>query len=196
MIFWSIAVAAGGLVASYTRLFIARAVLGISESPAYPTAVRVTSDWFQVSDRGVSTGVFNLGSNIGVAIGPPLLTALMLLAGWRWMFIIMGMVGIGAWMYVTWLPGYLEGEHHISIARTGYLASIPLLCSILGSFCGGYASDRLVARGMPIVQARKLPAALDNSGISARLLRVLFQHSELWLLSRRCLLAGSHGADR
>jgi MFS transporter, ACS family, L-galactonate transporter len=224
MILWSIAVAAGGLVANYTRLFIARAVLGVTESPAYPTAVRVTSDWFHVRDRGVPTGVFNMGSNIGIAIGPPLLTALMLLAGWRWMFIIMGIVGIGAsllwfwlyrdpgkaalssgdtayietnksgrsgapitarqwgrlfrfrttwammlgafcsgygiWMYVTWLPGYLEGEHHISIARTGYLASIPLVCSMFGSFCGGYASDRLVARGMPIVQARKLPAAL------------------------------------
>ena len=302
MILWSIAVAAGGLVANYTRLFIARAVLGVTESPAYPTAVRVTSDWFHVRDRGVPTGVFNMGSNIGIAIGPPLLTALMLLAGWRWMFIIMGIIGIGAsvlwfwlyrdpgkaalssgdtayietnksgrsgapitarqwgrlfrfrttwammlgafcsgygiWMYVTWLPGYLEGEHHISIARTGYLASIPLVCSMFGSFCGGYASDRLVARGMPIVQARNLPAALgylgsalftafaalstapapailwislamffsilcgggevdvDNSGIPARFLRVLFQHSELWLLSRRGLLSSSHGADR
>src|SRR6202030_374870 len=86
MILWSIAVAAGGLVANYTRLFIARAVLGVTESPAYPTAVRVTSNWFQVSDRGVPTGVFSMGSNIGTAIGPPLLTALMLLAGWRWMF--------------------------------------------------------------------------------------------------------------
>jgi len=228
MILWSIAVAAGGLVANYTRLFIARAVLGVSESPAYPTAVRVTSDWFHVRDRGVPTGVFNMGSNIGIAIGPPLLTVLMLLAGWRWMFIIMGIIGIGAsvlwfwlyrdprkaalgsadtayieanksrrsgapitarqwgrlfrfrttwammlgafcsgygiWMYVTWLPGYLEGEHHISIARTGYLASIPLICSMFGSFWGGYASDRLIARGMPIVQARKLPAALGYLG--------------------------------
>ena len=228
LILWSIAVAAGGLVASYTRLFIARAVLGITESPAYPAAVRVTSDWFQVRDRGVPTGIFTMGSNVGTAIGPPLLTALMLLGGWRWMFIIMGIIGIGAsvvwfwlyrdpgkavldaaertylegnqsrrsgtpitagqwgrifrfrttwgmmlgafcsgygiWMYITWLPGYLEGEHHISIARTGYLASIPLVCSIAGSFCGGYASDRLIARGMPLVQARKLPAALGYLG--------------------------------
>jgi MFS family permease len=228
LILWSIAVAAGGLVANYTRLFIARAILGITESPAYPTAVRVTSDWFQVRDRGVPTGIFNMGSNIGTAIGPPLLTALMLLAGWRWMFIIMGIVGIGAsvgwfwlyrdpgkaplkseevayleankarrsgapvtarqwsrlfkfrttwammlgafcsgyglWMYITWLPGYLEGEHHISIARTGVLASIPLVCSIAGSFFGGYTSDRLTARGLPLVQARKLPAAFGYLG--------------------------------
>jgi MFS family permease len=224
LILWSLAVAAGGLVASYLRLLIARAVLGVTESPAYPTAVRVTSDWFHVRDRGMPTGVFNMGANVGTAIGPPLLTALMLLGGWRWMFMVMGIVGIGAsvlwfwlyrdpnkaalssadnayleanqsrrsgapvtarqwsrlfrfrttwamilgafcsgyglWMYVTWLPGYLEGEQHISIARTGYLASIPLVCSIVGSFCGGYASDRLITRGVPIVAARKIPAAL------------------------------------
>src|SRR5208283_1751395 len=68
--------------------------------------------------------------------------------------------GYGIWMYVTWLPGYLEGQHHISIARTGYLASIPLIFSIIGSFCGGWASDRLVLLGVSLVKARKLPAAL------------------------------------
>jgi MFS family permease len=228
LILWSIAVAAGGLVASYTRLLMARAVLGVTESPAYPTAVRVTSNWFQVRDRGTPTGVFNMGANIGTAIAPPLLTAIMLLAGWRFMFFAMGIVGIGAsmvwfwlyrdpgkalldsadvvylaanksgrggapitagqwsrlfrfrttwamvfgafcsgygvWMYVTWLPGYLEGQQHISIARTGYVASIPLVCSIIGSFCGGYASDRLIARGLSIVRARKLPTALGYLG--------------------------------
>lgn len=75
-----------------------------------------------------------------------------------------GCILLGLWMYITWLPGYLEGEHHISIARTGVLASIPLVCSIAGSFFGGYASDRLTARGLPLVQARKLPAALGYFG--------------------------------
>lgn len=228
LILWSIAVAGGGLVASYMRLLMARAVLGVTESPAYPAAVRVTSNWFQVRDRGTPTGVFNMGANIGTAIAPPLLTALMLLAGWRFMFFAMGIVGIGAsvvwfwlyrdpgkalldpadvvylaanksgrggapitvrqwsrlfrfrttwamvsgafcsgyglWMYVTWLPGYLEGQQHISIARTGYVASIPLVCSIIGSFCGGYASDRLVVRGVSILRARKLPTALGYLG--------------------------------
>ncbi|MGA7325021.1 MAG: MFS transporter [Rhodomicrobium sp.] len=223
MILWSIAVAAGGFASNYTQLFIARAILGVTESPAYPTAVRVTSDWFKVGDRGTPSGVFNMGANIGTAIGPPLLTALMLLFGWRDMFILMGVVGIGAsmlwfwlyrdpskavltsadadyfeanrarrsgapitarqwsrlflfrttwamilgafcsgygiWMYITWLPGYLEGQHHVSIARTGYLAAIPLICSIIGSFCGGYVSDRLVLLGVPLISARKIPIA-------------------------------------
>lgn len=228
LVLWSLSVAAGGFAMNYRQLFGARAVLGVTESPAYPTAVRVTSNWFKIRDRGMPTGVFNMGANVGTAIAPPMLTALMLLFGWRSMFILMGFVGIGAalvwlwlyrdpgkaelaagdiayleanrsrgnragisgrewgrlfrfqttwammlgafcsgygiWMYVTWLPGYLEGQQHVSIARTGFLATIPLVCSIAGSFCGGYASDQLAARGMPIVKARKLPTALGYVG--------------------------------
>jgi hypothetical protein len=37
---------------------------------------------------------------------------------------------------------------------------------------------------------------VDNSCFPARLLRVLFQHPELRLLSRGCLLSSSHGANR
>jgi MFS family permease len=227
LVLWSAAVAAGGFAGNYRQLLGARALLGVTESPAYPTAVRVTSNWFQIRDRGTPTGVFNMGANVGTAIAPPALTALMLLFGWRSMFIFMGIVGVvaaavwlwlyrdpsqakldsadnaylavnrsrggtaisgrewtrlfrfqttwamivgafcsgyGIWMYVTWLPGYLEGQHHISIARTGFLATIPLVCSMIGSFCGGYGSDYLAARGMSIVKARKLPTALGYVG--------------------------------
>ena len=226
LVLWSVSVAAGGFAGNYRQLFGARALLGVTESPAYPTAVRVTSDWFQVRDRGVPTGVFNMGANVGTAIAPPALTALMLLFGWRSMFIFMGALGIvaaavwrwlyrdpgqskldpaddaylaanrsrggvaisgrqwmrlfrfqttwamiagafcsgyGIWMYVTWLPGYLEGQHHISVARTGFLVTIPLVCSMIGSLCGGYASDYLAARACPSLKRANSPRRLASS---------------------------------
>ncbi|GAC1342426.1 MAG: MFS transporter [Acetobacteraceae bacterium] len=66
--------------------------------------------------------------------------------------------GYAIWMYGTWLPGYLEMQHHVSIARTGLLAMIPLACSIVGSLIGGYVTDRLAHGGMDLVASRKLPA--------------------------------------
>ena len=45
--------------------------------------------------------------------------------------------GYAIWMYGTWLPGYLEMQHHVSIAKTGFLAMIPLIASIVGSLVGG-----------------------------------------------------------
>jgi MFS family permease len=61
-------------------------------------------------------------------------------------------------MYGTWLPGYLEMQQHVSIARTGILAMIPLACSITGALVGGHVTDRLAHGGMSLVNSRKVPA--------------------------------------
>jgi MFS family permease len=68
--------------------------------------------------------------------------------------------GYITWMYQTWLPAYLEMQQHISIAKTGFLASVPLVCAFLGALCGGYLSDRLVARGMELIASRRLPLVI------------------------------------
>ncbi|MBV9829523.1 MAG: MFS transporter [Alphaproteobacteria bacterium] len=65
--------------------------------------------------------------------------------------------GYITWMYQTWLPAYLEMQQHISIAKTGFLASIPLLCAFAGALVGGWLSDWLVARGVGLVASRRLP---------------------------------------
>lgn len=222
LVLWSLAQAAGGFAVSYVQLLWARVALGAAECPAFPAAVRVTSDWFHVKDRGRPTGVYNSGGSIGPFIAPPLLTGLMLAFGWRVMFITMGVAGVlgalvwfklyrdpaktelapqdqaylaanraaegkvearnwgrlfqfqsmwglmlgafctgyAVWMYQTWLPAYLEMQQHISIAKTGLLASIPLFCSILGAWSGGWFTDRLHTRGMDLVASRRLPSII------------------------------------
>jgi len=105
LVLWSLSVAAGGFANNYRQLFGARALLGVTESPAF----RVTSNWFQTQDRGVPTGVFNMGANVGTAIAPPAFTALMLVFGWRSMSIFMGVVGIvsaGVWSWLYRDPGH------------------------------------------------------------------------------------------
>ena len=219
LILWSIAQGAGGFAFGYTQLLWSRIALGVTESPAYPAGVRVTSDWFRVRDRGMPTGLYNAGGNIGPAIAPPLLTALMLAFGWRTMFVTMGVIGLlGAvvwfmlyrnphstvlesddnaylaenraaitpvrgeqwaklftfrtswamivlafcagysiWMYQTWIPAYLEMQQHVSIAKTGVLASIPLIAGIGGCLAGGWFTDKLVRLGVNLMDSRKLP---------------------------------------
>ncbi len=103
LIAWSIAQGAGGFAVSYIQLLLSRTALGACESPAFPGAVRVTSDWFHVKDRGRPTGIYNSGGSIGPAIAPPLLTAIMLAFDWRTMFITMGVVGVlcaGVWFLI------------------------------------------------------------------------------------------------
>nr|WP_217363018.1 MFS transporter [Roseicella sp. DB1501] len=91
---WSIAQAAGGLVHSFTQFFAARMLLGIGEAPQFPTAARVSRDWFNARDRGTATGIWNCSSTLGTAVSVPVLTFLMLYVGWRWMFLIVGLAGV------------------------------------------------------------------------------------------------------
>jgi hypothetical protein len=48
-------------------------------------------------------------------------------------------------------------QHHVSIAKTGFLAMIPLACSIIGAQAGGHATDWLARAGIGIVSSRKIP---------------------------------------
>jgi MFS family permease len=68
--------------------------------------------------------------------------------------------GYITWMYQTWLPAYLEMQQHISIAKTGLLASVPLICAFFGALSGGWTSDWMHARGMELIKSRRLPLIL------------------------------------
>jgi sugar phosphate permease len=101
---WSLAQAMGGLVTNFSQFVGARILLGIGEAPQFPTGARVVRDWFSPRERGSATGVYNSASTMGTAIGAPLLTALMLAYGWRWMFVIMSFVGLA--VALAWYAAY------------------------------------------------------------------------------------------
>lgn len=227
---WSTAQTACALVTSYPQFIIARLALGVTESPQFPTAARVTANWFAMGDRGLPTGVFNTASMLGSALAPFLLTWLMLAFGWRWMFAIMGLVGLavaaiwyavyrdpanaglseeerasiarganppieGAYLahwgrlfrmrttwgmvigmmglsylnyiYITWLPAYLEMERHLTIQQTGFAATIPFLFGMLGSLAGGLLSDACGRGGLSPIASRKVPIILGLGGAAA-----------------------------
>lgn len=106
---WSIAQAAGGLANSFMQLTLTRALLGIGESPAVVGSTRVTRNWYPPKERGKPTGGYIGATVLGPAIGPPILTALMLAFGWRAMFLTMGIVGVvGA---IVWYWVYRDIEH-------------------------------------------------------------------------------------
>ncbi|HQT76545.1 MAG: hypothetical protein B7Z80_12310, partial [Rhodospirillales bacterium 20-64-7] len=220
MLVWSLAQGLAGFVTGYAQFIGARALLGVGEAPMFPTAARVVKDWYHEGDQALGVGFWNGASALGTAIAPALLTPIMLAFGWRWMFILMGVVGVlfagiwyafyrdfdgttldeldrhylyggpdapaahpveaGAWgrlfgqratwglilgffgiiyvtwLFITWLPGYLEMQRHITIARTGFVAAVPFLFGLVGSIGGGWLADRLTRRGMTAIASRKL----------------------------------------
>ncbi len=100
---WSVAQIGAGLVTSSAPFAVARLALGLGEAPMYTGGVRVCSDWFATRERGLPIGLLNASSALGPAIAPALLTVLMVAAGWRSMFVLIGVLGLliaVAWMLV------------------------------------------------------------------------------------------------
>jgi sugar phosphate permease len=62
-----------------------------------------------------------------------------------------------AWLYITWLPGYLEIERHMSVRRAGIFAGIPQLAGLVGFWSGGWIGDRLLRSGISQQNSRKIP---------------------------------------
>lgn len=78
-------------------------------------------------------------------------------AGWIYSF----------WLYLTWLPNYLETERHLSIAQTGWVASIPFALGVAGALFGGALSDRLARSGrLSLIQSRKYPVVGGLVGVA------------------------------
>jgi len=63
-------------------------------------------------------------------------------------------------LYVTWLPAYLQQERGLSIAESGWVLMIPFLGGTLGQLTSGYAADKLLARGFGPINSRKLPICI------------------------------------
>ncbi|WP_216856273.1 MFS transporter [Acidisphaera sp. S103] len=103
---WSGAQIVAGTVSNIGQFAIARVFLGMGESPQFTSGVRVVRDWFNVRERAFGIGLVNTSPFIGQAIAPPLLTAMMLGFGWRWMFIVMG--GAGMAVAVVWVALFRE----------------------------------------------------------------------------------------
>jgi sugar phosphate permease len=119
---WSIAQVLGGLVTSFWQFIGARGLLGVGESPQFPSCARVVADWFAPRDRGLATGIWNCASSLGTAIAAPLLTILMLHLGWRWMFITMGVIGLVVGISFYWV--HRDPKHvRLSEAELEYLSS-------------------------------------------------------------------------
>ena len=83
------------------------------------------------------------------------------------------MLGFGGinytnWLYTAWLPGYLQTERHLSLARSGWLAAIPFLAGALGMFTSGALADRLARAGAALtkVHSRNLIGGMMVSAVS------------------------------
>jgi sugar phosphate permease len=71
--------------------------------------------------------------------------------------LMLGFGGINytVWLYMSWMPNYLEAEHHVSVAKTGMIAVIPFSCGAIGMLLSGITADFLVRSGIPPIRSHR-----------------------------------------
>jgi len=94
VVWWSIFTALTGAAFGLWSLFVIRFIFGAGEAGAFPNAARVVTRWFPAHERGLARGAITTTSQLGASIGMPLSASLIVLVGWRWMFVIFGALGI------------------------------------------------------------------------------------------------------
>lgn len=75
------------------------------------------------------------------------------------------------WLYITWLPLYLNKVHGFDLKQIGLFAWVPFVAADAGSLFGGWLSGFLIGRGWSVNAARKavigFAALLMPAGIVA-----------------------------
>ena len=122
IVWWSVANLLTGFVSSVLGLGICRFLLGMGEGGGFPGSAKAVAEWFPPKERAMAFGIFNTGSSFGSVIAPPLLAAIVSVAGWRWVFFITGAVGF-VWVLV-WLKIYStpEKSRFITTDERDYIA--------------------------------------------------------------------------
>lgn len=222
---WSVAQVVTAGVVGFAEFVVMRVFLGIGEAPFFPGGTRATTEWFHIRQRPLAIGAWVSSSGLGPALAAPLLTGIMLVIGWRGMFLSMGIAGLVMvvvwwfvyrrpqeagldeeelrslgeesmrsnaterihlrdwfslfrfqstwglilgffgvvyllWIYLTWLPGYLEIQRHVDVAAAGWLVAIPYTAGFLGYLCGGVVTHQFGRLGLSPIRSSKYAMVL------------------------------------
>jgi len=79
------------------------------------------------------------------------------------------------WYFVTfWIGRYLVDVHHFSLKQIGLYAILPFLIADVGNIAGGYFTQFIIKKGVPVHKARKLSVCISACIMAAPLLAAPF----------------------
>ncbi len=165
-----------------TGLLTASNTLGVTLAPPLLTAIMLAFGWRTMF---VTVGLFSLLLSLAwyplyrdrasvqltpseadsLGLEPEQPRTAMSLHQWKRLFrlrtvwgMMLGFGGVNytTWLYLSWLPGYLQAARHLTIARTGWVAIIPYMFATIGSVVSGAAVNLLIRRGYAPMIACKI----------------------------------------
>jgi ACS family hexuronate transporter-like MFS transporter len=94
---------------------LARVVLGIAESAAYPGAVKAVAEWFPRRERALGVGFLNAGANVGVMMTPIVGLLIAGVYGWQAAFLVTGAIGFV--VLLAWIAMFRQPDEHPRVGQ-------------------------------------------------------------------------------
>ncbi|HUW38806.1 MAG TPA: MFS transporter [Rhodocyclaceae bacterium] len=110
-VIWAAGTVLTGFAWGLTSLIVFRALLGVGEGGAFPTATRAFTYWMPASERGFAQGITHSFARLGGAVTPPIVLAIAMSSGWRESFYILGGVSLAWTALYLWLFRNTPLEH-------------------------------------------------------------------------------------
>lgn len=112
---WSALTIAHGAATNWQTFAWLRGFLGFAESAQHPSGMKLAAEWFPAKERGMASGIYNVGASVGSMIAAPLIAFAILLYDWRTAFVIAGAMGL---IFVAmWLLFFHPPERHPALSQ-------------------------------------------------------------------------------
>jgi ACS family glucarate transporter-like MFS transporter len=102
-----------GGAAAVGVLFTLRLMVGFAEAPSFPANARVVAAWFPDNERGTASAFFNSGQYFATVIFAPLMGWIAHDFGWRYVFFVMGALGV--LVGLVWIKTMYGPKEHPAI---------------------------------------------------------------------------------
>src|ERR1700751_3005995 len=89
---WSVASTATAVASGFGGILAARILLGTAEAPSFPASSKATGYWLPRQERSLATSIFYAAAKFSNVIGIPLVALVVVRVGWRWGFILTGLL--------------------------------------------------------------------------------------------------------
>lgn len=109
LLIWSLVQLPIVFAASFPILILCRALLGMGEGAATPTALNATHEWFPNKARNMPSALVMFGTTVGSMVAAPILTATIQMYGWRSAFLACAI--LGATVFCLWLLLSRDGPY-------------------------------------------------------------------------------------
>jgi ACS family glucarate transporter-like MFS transporter len=119
---WSCFTALTGAARSAIQMLILRFLFGVGEAGAFPGATQAFFRWVPVKERGLAHGINFSGSRLGAAFSLFLMPWLIIQIGWRWTFVVNGVIGIiWATVWLIWFRDNPKDNPKVNQAELEYI---------------------------------------------------------------------------